>query len=477
MHARITLLAAALALPLAGCNDSDGDDSDVPDVPDVPDVREDAGGLDVDETVGRECETAYDCSDGVYCNGVEQCVRGWCVEPEVVACDDGLDCTRDGCNEELKTCTFTPDDALCDDHDPCTGVERCVATSRETGGCVAGHPLICDDGQDCTDDFCDPGSGTCQVRLHDGDGDTHGDRRCFILAGDGTRIQGDDCNDADPEVYPGQEEICDDGVDNNCDRQVDIHDEFCFGTNDRCDTPDIIDHPGTYLGSTRRFGSDVTTSCGGGADAIYELRLTEDHDVLLSAFGDSQTYIAIRDACPGTTDLLCGASQIRARGLAAGTWYVIVKTASTGNFSLTVEFFAPAVVQYVSGNDTCAQAHEMVNTPGSTTMYIGSTTGMTNDAGATCAASANSPDAVYRLVLDAARSVTLDMRTTSFDSALHVKSDSCPAGTQVGCNDDTGGTRRSYLALSLAAGTYFVFADGYSTSASGNYELEVAIAP
>ncbi|MBN1771693.1 MAG: hypothetical protein JXB32_10555, partial [Deltaproteobacteria bacterium] len=189
--------------------------------------------------------------------------------------------------------------------------------------------------------------------------------------------------------------------------------------------------------------------------------------------GDSQTYIAVRDACPGTTDLVCAASQVRARGLAAGTWYVIVKTASFGNFSLTVELFAPAVVQYVSGNDTCAQAHEMVNTPGSTTMYVGSTVGMVNDATGTCGGGAG--DAVYRLVLDAARTVSFDMRTTSFDNLLHVKRDTCPGGTQVGCNDDTGSTRRSYLNLSLAAGIYYVFADGLS-SGTGSYELEVMIA-
>lgn len=474
MRARMILLAAALALPAAGCNDPAGDDADVPD---AADARDDAAPVDVDETIGHECETAYDCSDGEYCNGVERCELGWCLEPVAVACDDGLDCTFDECNEDLKTCTFTPDDALCDDHDPCTGVERCSAAAVATNGCVAGSPLLCDDGQDCTDDFCDPADGLCHVGLHDGDGDTHGDRRCFIIEPDGSRNQGDDCNDADPEIYPGQEEICDDGADNNCDRQLDIHDAFCFGTNDRCSTPDVIELPGTYLGSTRRFGSEVTTSCGSGADAIYELRLTEDHDVLLSAFGDSETYIAVRSACPGTTDLVCAASQVRARGLAAGTWYVIVKTASLGNFALTVELFAPAVVQYVSGNDTCAAAHEMIADAGSTTMYIGTTTGLANDATASCASTAASPDAVYRLTLADSRTIGFDMRTTSFDSALHVKRDACPAGTEVGCNDDTGSTRRSYLNLTLAAGTYYVFADGYSTGASGGYELEVTISP
>jgi hypothetical protein len=86
-------------------------------------------------------------------------------------CNDGVACTMDTCAAPAPTCTFTPNNALCDNGEFCDGVESCDVKN----GCVSpGDPCApamlchedlnmcvdcldagdCDDGVTCTDDAC-----------------------------------------------------------------------------------------------------------------------------------------------------------------------------------------------------------------------------------------------------------------------------------------------------------------------------------
>jgi len=73
------------------------------------------------------------------------------------------------------------------------------------------------------------------VYYEDIDGDGYGNpdtafAYCYLLEDmEGYVFNGDDCNDYDPSVYPGSgaEEICGDGIDNDCDGNTDEDCEFC----------------------------------------------------------------------------------------------------------------------------------------------------------------------------------------------------------------------------------------------------------
>lgn len=99
------------------------------------------------------CQTNNDdsnsCDDGAFCNGEEFCQEGSCMNGEgPCTSPDEIACTDD-CNENTDTCNG-PNDNNCLDGAGCNGAEFC---DPETG-CQPGTPPVCDDGNECTDDFC-----------------------------------------------------------------------------------------------------------------------------------------------------------------------------------------------------------------------------------------------------------------------------------------------------------------------------------
>ena len=143
----------------------------------------------IDDCVEDHCVHDPDdttCDDGAPCNGAETCnVETGCQAGAPVICsDDGNPCTDDVCDPATGECGI-PNMAACDDADPCTMNERC-----ENGVCGAGTTLECDDdGDPCTNDVCNPASGTCGIPIDgatcdDGNACTSDDRcRAGICVG------------------------------------------------------------------------------------------------------------------------------------------------------------------------------------------------------------------------------------------------------------------------------------------------------
>jgi len=163
----------------------------------VPDGQD-----DVCDATG--CTLDSECDDGAWCNGDETCdvVNGICVAGTPVVVDDGVACTVDSCDETNDLVVNAPNDGLCDNGQFCDGSETCNAVD----GCQAGTPPVIDDGVPCTDDSCDEANGVTH---------TPNDALCdngLFCDGVETCDAVNNCQAGAP-VECGTGEICDEGTD------------------------------------------------------------------------------------------------------------------------------------------------------------------------------------------------------------------------------------------------------------------------
>lgn len=93
------------------------------------------------------------CDDGSACTEDDACGAGVCGGTPL-DCDDGNPCTADSCDAALGCVNEPLTDVPCSNGDACTVNDTCVA-----GVCETGEPRNCDDGNECTLDFCDEFAG------------------------------------------------------------------------------------------------------------------------------------------------------------------------------------------------------------------------------------------------------------------------------------------------------------------------------
>jgi|GEM_PF-5645706 hypothetical protein len=282
--------------PGVACNDSDGDsfgvgadcvlsDCNDTDAEVHPWAKEKCGdnaddncnGIADDGCIGRQCidGDADGYGIGAGCPGAQDCNDlDHFVNPGAAEfCGDGID----------NDCDLFPDDGCAtgtdkdgDGHNVGgTGQPDCNDNDPNIG---PGKPEICGDGidNDCdltVDDGCEG------VQCTDTDGDGWGVGIDCVLK---------DCNDADASVHPWAEEICADGVDNDCDETIDdgCPDVDCvdsdndgFGVGKDCTTLDCNDSDGGISPwATEICADDKDNNCDGQIDEDCIICTDKDGD-------------------------------------------------------------------------------------------------------------------------------------------------------------------------------------------------------
>ena len=240
-----------------------------------------------------------------------------------------------------------------------------------------------------------------------------------------------------------------------------------------CDAPYTLTPSEPGRGDTTDGDAVVTGSCIYGSTApehVYQFTveqrslvravLNSTYDGALyfqAACGDSRTELACNDDAPTTSR-----SEISAT-LDPGLYYLVVDGygAGMGQYEVSLSMMAMRSV-----GEVCGAATPL--TPGAT--VAGTTATEANYFEATCAGNAGSPDRVYTLDVAQRSRVRLRMQST-YDGAVYVRSTCADPSTEIACNDDYQDTRHSLATATLDPGRYYVYADGFSDTSSGDYSL------
>jgi hypothetical protein len=259
-------------------------------------------------------------------------------------CDDGFDCTDGVCDLELGLCRFTAVSERCDDGVFCNGIERCDPRV----GCRAGPPTSCSDSTPCTIDVCDEATRACVRRDRDADGDGDVDGNCQ---------PGRDCNDLDPNVSSLSPEVCNDGVDDDCDGEVDEV-ECELPRFDTCADPLPLPAPGSYALPVSGARLDYGEGCGAGGFTLRDLVLQvvvpagpalDVELVARTALGDlSLSPVVSCGAASEEVDCVRGAflpvgesvARLRLHSVGPGTYPIYLRTNAAVPIALEVAHLA-----------------------------------------------------------------------------------------------------------------------------------------
>lgn len=377
-------------------------------------------------------------------------------------CDDGIECTRDTCLPG-HFCVSAANFSACSDGVFCNGDEICDPAQ----GCRPSSPRRCDDEDLCTIDRCDEERKTCLHAARDFDGDGETDWHC---------PGGTDCDDFDVTRGGEVAEICEDGIDNDCDDLVDETPLCGRPAHDTCEDALDVGAGGTFVVNLAGAVADYTLSCdkGGARDVAFRFTLEKARDVTLIARGllpggDEETAtIAVRRDCGDIeSEVECSRGfpgQVRIRALAAGTYFALVQSENSGRVILDARF-EPATP--APTNSRCATALDVSGGGRFESDFVDVSDDLTIRCGF-----ADSPDLVYRFTTRKERDVEFSAVSETGEQLSYALRSVCEdETTTLGSGSDAPLQGRVHR---LAAGTYYLILEG-PPSREVDFALDLAL--
>lgn len=356
-------------------------------------------------------------------------------------CNDGFSCTDDRCDLEAGRCVHVAHDERCDDRVFCNGFEVCNVRR----GCITGGD-VCGVGNGCNIARCDEAARQCTTTPRDADSDGDPDNHCG----------GADCDDTDPRRSSRMSEICGNGLDDNCNAQVD--ESGCIAPQgDQCAQPVVMPAEGERTVSTAGATAPIPSGCS------FPLSTTSKTIfVAVPRSSGHDTVLEVSDASmPVTLALLasCGAPATTCeQGAVAPFPRMLVTAAPTGSAIVAVTSPVESTLRLrtVALPATQTPATSDCTTPAPLVPGVPMRIDFTSQRATLPSDCASAGLRTFALEVPATSTLTLTARslTGSGNAAIGLRQGTCSdLASEIVCrNSETGPLVHPYL----AAGSYVV---------------------
>jgi len=256
---------------------------------------------------------------------------------------------------------------------------------------------------------------------------------------------------------------------------------------DSCSTAIDVSGGGRFTGSTTCAGDDYSGSCGGsaGREIVFKFTLTTAQDVFISTHGSSfDTVIYVRrGVCDTGSDTHCNddehgtlRSELNIVDMAAGTYYLFLDgyfSSSYGDYVLDIYMTDPSFEGDRCGDPEYVDISTVTEISGDTCPWYWFDA---NPDTVGCRGLTDGKDRVYYFIVRSA--MTLSFSTcgeADWDTVMYLRSVCNDRTAEEACDDDSCDPGlQSVFTTSLSPGIYYLWIDGYSTSACGGYTINVS---